>query len=68
MGMAVFPRPPVDGCAIHTARVWTVPARLAGMPHPPTGSPRSSPSGLTRRYAACPNEIPPPTERYGMRP
>lgn len=28
--MPVFPRPPVDGRAAHTARVWTVPVRWPG--------------------------------------
>ncbi|KGS91860.1 hypothetical protein X963_5675 [Burkholderia pseudomallei MSHR7498] len=47
----------MDGCAVHTARVWTVPALSAEIPHPSTGSPRPSPTGLTRRCATCLNEI-----------
>lgn len=56
-GRGAVPRPPVDGSAVHPTRAWTVPAGPAGIPHPPTGSPRARPTGLTRRYAACPNEI-----------
>jgi hypothetical protein len=55
------PRPPVDGCAVHTARVWAAPARQPGFRTRPPAPREQRPTGLTRRDAACLGEKKLPT-------